>query len=135
MSVGVQTGRVGLVGAILLGGLITLFGLIFVVGGANLAALGGSFYYVICGLVLLASGILLLLRRALGAALYLLAWIGTLAWTVYEVGFDWWGWLPRLFGPTILAVLVALCLPALRRYETFRSTTAGPVSGPDRRAV
>ncbi|GBQ13264.1 glycerol dehydrogenase [Swaminathania salitolerans] len=105
--------------------LIGLFGLIFVGGGGYLASLGGSLYYLICGIVLIASGGLMAMGRLLGGWLFLLAWAGTIVWTIYEVGFDWWGWLPRLFGPTLIAILVVLSLPVLRRQDTIRPVSRG----------
>lgn len=107
--------------------LIVVFGLIFAAGGGYLLSLGGSAYYLICGIVLLASGFLMATGRLLGAYLFLLAWAGTLVWTVAECGFDWWGWLPRLFGPTLIAVLVVLSLPVLRRQDTVRPVSRGAV--------
>ncbi|NVN06245.1 glycerol dehydrogenase [Asaia spathodeae] len=107
--------------------LIVVFGLIFVGGGGYLLSLGGSPYYLICGIVLLASGGLMAMGRLLGAYLFLLAWAATLVWTIYEAGFDWWGWLPRLFGPTLIAILVVLSLPILRRQDTVRPVSRGAV--------
>ncbi|GBR01569.1 glycerol dehydrogenase [Asaia lannensis] len=107
--------------------LIVLFGLIFVGGGGYLLSLGGSAYYLICGIVLLASGLFMAMGRLLGGYLFLLAWAGTLVWTIAECGFDWWGWLPRLFGPTLIAILVVLSLPVLRRQDTVRPVSRGAV--------
>lgn len=98
-----------------LGAIILFFGMFFVVGGLELIWYGGSWYYLICGLLLLVSGVYLLAGRALGAWLYLLAWGGTFLWTLYEVGFNFWDWIPRLFGPTLIAFGVLLALPLLSR--------------------
>lgn len=105
--------------------LIVLFGFIFIGGGGYLLILGGSAYYLICGIVLLASGLLMAVGRLLGGYLFLLAWAGTLVWTIFECGFDWWGWLPRLFGPTLIAILVVLSLPVLARQDTVRPVSRG----------
>jgi len=118
---------IGGAASIALGVVIALFGAIFVLMGAYLAVLGGSWYYVICGLVLVTSGALMVTGKLLGAWLFLVAWLGTIIWTIYEVGFEWWGWLPRDFGPTILAILVVLCVPALRRRDTIRPISRGAV--------
>ncbi|GAN53505.1 hypothetical protein [Tanticharoenia sakaeratensis] len=106
---------------IVLGVIVTLLGLPMVIGGIELISLGGSWYYAICGALVVASGVFILLGRSLGAALYLLAWFGTLVWSLWEVGFDGWGLLPRLFGPTILAILVLLTIPVLRRQDRARA--------------
>ena len=111
---------------LLLGIIITLVGLAFVIGGADLAMLGGSFYYAICGLVLLAGGVFILLGRTLGAFLYLGALAYTWLWSLWEVGFSPIDLLPRAFGPTLLGILVALSIPVLRRQE-MRFSTKGTV--------
>ncbi len=46
---------------------------------------------------------------------YLAIWVGTLVWAWWEVGADWWAQLPRVFAPTLLLVLVLICIPALSR--------------------
>ncbi|MCX5617749.1 glycerol dehydrogenase [Bombella sp. TMW 2.2543] len=101
--------------------LILLFGLYFVIFGTWLIFLGGSWYYTLCGILLCASGVYLFRQDTLGAWLYLLAWALTIPWTIYEVGFDFWGWLPRLFGPSLLAIAVAACLPHLLRIQKENS--------------
>lgn len=92
----------------LVGGL-GLFG-----GGAYLAYLGGSWYFVLAGLGLIVSGILMAMRRAAGAWLFGLVFVGTIIWAVWEVGFAFWPLVSRLFAPGVLAVLVLLAAPALR---------------------
>ena len=74
---------------------IILLGLPMVIMGAQLAMLGGSDYYVICGIVVVAAGVLILMSRLLGAFLYLAALAGTWLWAFYEVGVDPVGLLPR----------------------------------------
>lgn len=93
--------------------LVLLFGLYFVIFGSWLILLGGSWYYTPCGILLCISGIYLFRQNPIGVWSYLLAWFLTIPWTIYEVGFHFWGWLPRLFGPTLVAIAVAACLPHL----------------------
>ena len=38
------------------------------------------------------------------------------AW--WEVGSDWWAQVPRMVAPTLILVLVLLCIPALRRHPS-----------------
>ena len=67
-----------------------VIGLALAGGGAWLAALGGSLYYLIAGLGILATGALLVARRRSALWLYAAVLIGTLIWAVGEIGFDWW---------------------------------------------
>ncbi|WP_157220854.1 membrane-bound PQQ-dependent dehydrogenase, glucose/quinate/shikimate family [Flavisphingomonas formosensis] len=96
--------------AIALGWLIALLGGFFLVAGSKLALLGGSIYYGLAGLAMIVSGALLGRRDRRGAMLYLLVWIATLAWAIWEVGLDGLQLIPRLVAPTVLLILVALTL-------------------------
>ena len=98
---------------ILLGGLFALIGLVLAIGGAWLAILGGSIYYLLAGLGLVASGALLVRRRTLGAWVYLGVFALTVLWAFWEVGLDGWALVPRIIGPAVLAILVVLALPLL----------------------
>ncbi|QHI95627.1 glycerol dehydrogenase [Aristophania vespae] len=100
--------------AMLVGFVVFLFGLFFIIEGGVLVSYGGSWYYVLEGILFLTpGGLLMMMRKPLGCWLFLLGWALTIPWTIYEVGFDWIGWLPRLFGPTVIAILVAISLFAL----------------------
>src|SRR5690625_7861450 len=83
---------------------LVLLGAVLAAGGAWLVALGGSFYYLLAGLGLIVSGVLLLGDRPAGAWLYLLAFLATLLWAFWEVGLDGWALVPRVVGPAVLAV-------------------------------
>ncbi len=98
---------------ILLGGLFALIGLVLAIGGAWLAILGGSIYYLLAGLGLVASGVLLVRRRTLGAWVYLGVFALTVLWAFWETGLDGWALVPRIIGPAVLAILVVLALPLL----------------------
>ncbi|QJX02088.1 hypothetical protein HML84_07915 [Alcanivorax sp. IO_7] len=93
---------------------MALFGLAFALQGGWLASLGGSWYYLIAGLGLLLSGALLIGGRRAGVTLYALVVAGTLLWTLWEAGADYWGWIPRLDVILGLGVLVALVAPRVR---------------------
>ncbi|ACM28710.1 glucose/quinate/shikimate family membrane-bound PQQ-dependent dehydrogenase [Rhizobium rhizogenes] len=67
-----------------------LIGLSLAVGGAWLAALGGSWFYFGAGAGLLVTGGLLFARHRAALWTYAAVLIATLVWAVYEVGFDWW---------------------------------------------
>ena len=67
-----------------------MVGLALACGGAWLAALGGSVYYIIAGLGILITGGLLIAGRSSALWVYAAVLIGTLIWAVTEIGFDWW---------------------------------------------
>ncbi|HEL5054744.1 TPA: membrane-bound PQQ-dependent dehydrogenase, glucose/quinate/shikimate family [Stenotrophomonas maltophilia] len=94
--------------------LLVILGLVIGGLGAWLFQLGGSAYYLIAGCGLLASGILLWLNRRSGALLYALVFVGTLLWTGWESGSDYWRWVPRLGLVTALGIVLALLTPTLR---------------------
>ena len=75
--------------------LLALIGLLLTAGGVWLIALGGSWYYVLAGIAFLAAAIFLYRRRPAAVFIYALIVLGSLAWAVYEVGFDWWALAPR----------------------------------------
>ncbi|MCD9006465.1 membrane-bound PQQ-dependent dehydrogenase, glucose/quinate/shikimate family [Luteimonas sp. XNQY3] len=96
------------------GGLLLLIGLVLAAGGVQLAVLGGSWYYLIAGVALVASGIFYLLRKPAGAWLYALVFVGTVLWAVWEVGLRFWPLVPRLAPVLVLGLFASLLLPALR---------------------
>ncbi len=96
-----------------LGAVLALVGLALLVGGVQLATLGGSWYYLIAGLATLASGVLLFRRKPSGALLYLLVVIATVIWALAEVGTAFWGLVPRLAPVLVLGTLAAFALRSL----------------------
>ena len=97
----------------ILGGVIALIGIILALGGAELIAAGGSWYYLFDGLALIVAGLAIAQRKLLGAWIYVGAFVGTALWAFWEVGLDGWALVPRLVGPLILLLLVILSLPVL----------------------
>lgn len=93
--------------------MLAVVGAILAVGGAWLVLLGGSPYYLIAGLGLLASGILLYRGNVLGAWVYIATWLMSLIWGVVEAGLDGWALIPFAVGPTVLLIAVLLVLPLL----------------------
>ena len=108
------------------GAILAVAGVVLAIGGAWLAFLGGSPFYLIVGVGLLASGVLLMRSRLLGAWFYGATWLLSILWGLVEAGLDGWGLIPFAVGPTILLVLVLLTLPKL---GTFRWRTAIGASG------
>jgi len=101
--------------------LIAIIGLVLTGGGGWLLSLGGSPYYLVTGIAFLATAVLLFRRSAAALWLYALIVLGSLAWAIWEVGFDWWQLGPR--GGVIVLVGLWLMLPAIRRPLGFASPT------------
>lgn len=99
--------------------------LIYVGAGAYLASLGGSLYYVIAGLLFLASAVLLFRGRRLGAWLFGLTLAISVIWALWEVGFDGWALMPRLMIPVAFGIW--LLLPWSQHALTGRLDFAGKV--------
>lgn len=97
--------------------------------GGKLLMLGGSAFYALMAVGLLITAILLFKNQRSALALYaILMWI-TLAWIIWEVGFDKWQWIPRgdLFGVIGLWLAMPWVVKPLyqgqRRFHTFLGGT------------
>lgn len=98
--------------------------------GAQLLMLGGSPFYVIIGVGLLATAITLFMNKKIALSIYaVLMWL-VVAWSIYEVGFDKWQWIPR--GDIIGVIGLWLVMPWVvrplykaekRRFHPFLGTT------------
>ncbi|GGE06958.1 glucose dehydrogenase [Aureimonas endophytica] len=93
--------------------LLVLCGLVSLAGGVWLASLGGSWYYPIAGLFFLATAVLLLRRRGAALVTYAVFLLGTLLWSLWEVGFDWWPLAAR--GGVVFVLGALLLLPWVTR--------------------
>jgi quinoprotein glucose dehydrogenase len=82
-------------------------------GGSLLVSLGGSPYYLLAGLAVGGSAVLLWRARIAGGLLYALMLLATLPWSVWEAGLNGWALMPRLIAPAVLGL--PLMLPAFRR--------------------
>ena len=87
-------------------------GLALLIGGAQLALLGGSLYYVLSGVALVLASRWIWQSRKAGYWLYCGFALVTLIWAVFESGLDLWALLPRTWIP--LLFLWAFLLPAIR---------------------
>ena len=99
-------------------------------GGAWLASLGGSWYYVAAGLATLASGVLLWRRRSLGLKLYFALLAATVVWAMAEVRFDFWQLVPRISLP--LAIALYLLTPWVRGALIDTESTTATLGKPGR---
>ena len=112
-------------GVMALGVIFALIGLVLAGGGVWLLALGGSPYYLLAGLGLLASGFFLFRRDLTGVWIYVAVWVATLIWAFWEVGLNGWALLPRLFAPSVLLVLALLAIWPLRPQRQGRTFALG----------
>lgn len=104
-----------------------LTGLYLLIGGIWLVAIGGSWYYPIAGVVMLITAVLLWQRKALALWVYAALLLCTAAWSVWEVGFDFWALTPRL--DVLFFFGVWLLLPFVYRHLIRPSAGAAPALG------
>ncbi|MEE6801553.1 membrane-bound PQQ-dependent dehydrogenase, glucose/quinate/shikimate family, partial [Escherichia coli O8:H10] len=101
---------------------IALIGLAMLYMGAKLLLVGGSPFYAVMAVGLIATAVTLYLNKRIALSLYaVLMWI-VLAWIIYEVGFDKWQWIPR--GDLIGVIGLWLAMPWVVR-PLFRANGAG----------
>ncbi len=98
-----------------LGVVIALLGLLLAAGGVKLAGLGGSWYFLIGGLAMAISGVLIARRKPAGAWLFAAFLIGTAIWAVLDAGLVFWPLFSRLFMFAAIGLVVALVYPVLVR--------------------
>lgn len=94
--------------ALFVGLLLLIAGLALAIGGIKLLSLGGSAYYLLAGLSIIACGVLFALRRGAALWLYALTLFATLAWALWEVGLDWWQLVPRVAILCLIGILLLL---------------------------
>lgn len=88
---------------------MALMAVFLVAGGIWLAMLGGSSYYLIAGVAVLATAWLLAAGRAEALWMHAALLLGTMIWAVREVGFDFWSLAPR--GDVLVPLGIWLLLP------------------------
>jgi glucose dehydrogenase len=93
--------------------ILLLCGIALAGGGVELALLGGSTYYLVTGVALIASAVLLWRGNRWGMWLYLLAVVYTVVWSFWEIGMDGWALASRIGVPLLLALY--FLLPRVRR--------------------
>ena len=93
--------------------LLMLLGIVLGVPGLWLAALGGSPYYVVTGVALIATGLMLWCGLAAALGLYALILLGTLIWAIWEQGLSFWTMAPR--GDVLAPIGIWLLLPWVTR--------------------
>ncbi len=97
----------------LLGVLLLIMGLALLAGGVKLSMLGGSLYYLLAGIGIALTGLLLLATHRAALGLYALVLFASTVWSLWEVGLDWWQLVPRL--ALLFALGIVMLLPWFRR--------------------
>jgi quinoprotein glucose dehydrogenase len=86
--------------------LLLLTGLALALPGAYLASLGGSLYYLLAGALIVIAAFQY--RRKGSVTLFWLVFLGTIAWSLWEVGLDGWALMPRIIFLAVAALWLAL---------------------------
>ncbi|BAQ77294.1 quinate/shikimate dehydrogenase [Pseudomonas sp. Os17] len=107
-----------------LGILIALIGLGLAGGGGYLLSLGGSAYFLLMGLAMLVSGILIARANPRGARLYGVALVLTAIWAVWDAGLEYWPLVSRVLTFAVIGLVVALIYPTLMRASGARAGRA-----------
>lgn len=81
-----------------------IIGIALAGGGVPLVILGGSWYYVITGVTIALTGVLLYIRRRSALWLFALVLFGSTIWAIAEARFDFLQLLPRLWVWLLLAL-------------------------------
>ena len=98
--------------------IVGLIGIALAIPGVYLISLGGSWYYLLAGIGLIISGWLFCIRRYEAICVYGVVFLATIIWAIYEVGFDGWKLMPRLFTPALLGIWMCLPIVTNRLLET-----------------
>ena len=92
---------------------LAVIGIVLTIGGAWLAVLGGSIYYLIAGVAMLASAWFLFRGRMLGGWIYIGLFILSAIWGFAEARGNAWAMIPWLVAPLVLLIFVLLVMPTL----------------------
>jgi len=91
--------------------IVLSLGMLLVVGGVQLAAIGGSWYYVLAGATLLAISVLIWKRSSKAIWIYAALMLATIVWSIFESGLQPWSLMPRLMTPACLGLIIAAAVP------------------------
>lgn len=104
----------------LFGIVLLLVGVILAVGGARLLSLDGSWYYAVIGVCWIIAGIMVIRARVTGLYFYIITFLATVVWSLWEAGLDGWALLPRLDVPFLFLIWAVLLMPS--RFSDRRRT-------------
>ncbi len=116
--------------AILLGLVIAAIGLGLTIGGVWLVAIGGSPYYLLAGIAMLVSGVLLVRGRITGAYLYIAVVVLTVLWAFTDSTSNLvWALVPRIIAPIVLLIATLLVMPTLTATRQRWRLAGGAIAG------
>jgi quinoprotein glucose dehydrogenase len=93
--------------------IMAIIGIVLLAGGVWLALLGGSIFYLIAGVALLASAWFLFRGQLLGGWIYIALFILSAIWGFAESRGNPWAMVPWLIAPLVILILVLLVMPTL----------------------
>jgi quinoprotein glucose dehydrogenase len=105
-----------------------LIGITLTIGGAWLLILGGSIYYLIAGIALLASAWLLFRGRLLGGWIYVGLFVLSAIWGFAESRGNAWAMVPWLVAPLVLLIATLLVMPTLTRADNRWKLAGGGIA-------
>lgn len=110
--------------------ILLILGIAALVMGVLLASVEGSPFYIVIGVAFIITAVLLFLKRKSALSFYAIFMWATLAWIIYEVGFDKWLWIPRgdLVGLVGLWLIMPWVVSSLKgkdkqRFHPFLGST------------
>jgi quinoprotein glucose dehydrogenase len=107
--------------------LLGMIGAALLAGGLWLAGLGGSAYYAVAGMLVVAAAVMHWRGGVWGDRLYALMLAGTLVWALAEAGLAPWALVARLFAPAVLGL--AFLIPRRKEGSPIaRMSLAGAAS-------
>jgi quinate dehydrogenase (quinone) len=92
----------------LLAALLALVGVGLAAGGLYLASLGGSIYYLLCGIAYVVAAYLVFRRDKAGPLVAIGIFTVTVPWALWDGGLFYWALFPRLLVPLVIAAVAAL---------------------------
>ena len=108
--------------------ILAIIGIVLTIGGIWLAVLGGSIYYLIAGIALLASAWFLFRGRLLGGWIYIGLFILSAAWGFAESRGNAWAMIPWLVAPLVILILVLLVMPTLTTAQNRWKLAGGGIA-------
>jgi quinoprotein glucose dehydrogenase len=99
---------------------MAIIGIVLTLGGAWLVLLGGSLYYLIAGVAMLASAWFLFRGRLLGGWIYIGLFVLSAIWGFAESRGNAWAMVPWLVAPLVMLIWAVLVMPTLTPREGRR---------------